>query len=432
MEFSNTAVVYEEVLLDIVSVLEWGWPAGPYFLHSLGSLVEALVIHEHVFLDPANYHTRTDLRAGNVTSTLFGSDFCQQLLKAKALETFPAHSLVDKQLKGFGRDYEMLNFVMDSTWSLATFSLAEPGREQSNLETLRDLSEVPEVFSGDYLIDTSLSTLGFVQLESPALLGALVKYGFSAADLKHVDGLNHRAKAFLDLSRNLGMNIYPPFAALPHQFGAVRASNTKARRVYEDLAGRIEARLVAAEDHPVGGDSYSRVPVAPLTQIVLASAKDSPRAFAEEICELRQKHREFRGYLTDFERAWTSAVTKQERIRLTNEMENAWKSLVERIERPSTRIVYQLWDILKKPTEILAAFGDKLTESGRKRYVMDRVAGLYDFWRELANGPVTQQNQLLLGRLFKCVADAPTWAFASQVAEKFNVTMTAGHSRLSL
>ncbi len=98
-------------------------------------------------------------------------------------------------------------------------------------------------------------------------------------------------------------------------------------------------------------------------------------------------------------------------------------ALVERIEKPSSRIIYTLWDLVKKPTEFLASFGDKLAETGRQRYVVDRVAGLHDFWRELARSPVQEESQSLLKRLFPDVAEPAVWNMASHAAEAFNMLM---------
>src|SRR5262249_7571109 len=45
----NSALVHEELLLDISMVLEHGKSVGPSFLHSFGTVAEAVVLHDRVF-----------------------------------------------------------------------------------------------------------------------------------------------------------------------------------------------------------------------------------------------------------------------------------------------------------------------------------------------------------------------------------------------
>lgn len=419
MKFTNTAIVYDETLMDIVSVLDYGWPAGPTFFHSFGSLIEAAVIHETVYFDPTNYSGRCDLSGDDLTSKLLASEFIQELLRAKALVPFPAWDDVEAYLTGIGRNYQAGEFLADSLWDLSTFSVAEPGGEKNELEIHLDLSNIPNVFSGEYLVEGRGE---LVRLEDPSLFRALLQYHFTVDDLRHIDSLNRRAKAYLDLGRNAGINVYPPLLALPHQVGAVKASNSRARRLYDDLSEKISSKLAATEDE-VGEGAYARVLIPPLSQIVLSKAKDSAKALAAEICELRHSNRNFRQYLTNFEDLWKNAETKQERLKMLLDYENAWKALVERIDKPSTRIIYQLWDFLKKPTDILATLGDKLTDAGRKRYVMDRVNGLYDFWRELANAPVANRNQELIAKLFPKIAESDVWDLAARLAENVHTSI---------
>ena len=124
MKFTNTAIVYDELLMDIVSVLEYGWPAGPTFFHSLGSLIEAAVIHETVFFDPINYFGRPDLSGDDITSKLLASEFIQELLKEKALVPFPNWNDVEPYLASIGNDYQAGEFLADNTMGFIHVSLS--------------------------------------------------------------------------------------------------------------------------------------------------------------------------------------------------------------------------------------------------------------------------------------------------------------------
>jgi len=385
VDFANCGYLYEETLTDITTVVEGGWPAGPSFFHSLGSLVEAVIIHEHVYFDALNY-SRHPRSGEDITSHILQSEFAKHLIADSAIEPFPVAEEVNKHLEAIGKEYSVMDFWEGSVWDpTATFTIAIPGRELNALQIALDLTQVPDVLSGHYLIDSpeypalggpvtgilensSRAVLYLLDkssgkptaIENAGVMRAVSELGFSPADIRHIDALNHRARAHVDLGRELGINIYPPLRALSHQFGGVRASNTEARRLYDDLESKFRQKLSVTEDTEVGSERYARVSIPPLVQIVLQKCGDNPRALGVEICHLRHSHREFRNYLTGFERAWKSATTRQERLKLRSEFGNAWETLSKGIDQPSTRLLYQLWDIIKKPTDLLQGMGDFL------------------------------------------------------------------------
>ena len=144
----------------------------------------------------------------------------------------------------------------------------------------------------------------------------------------------------------------------------------------------------------------------------------------EEIIELRYRHRGFRQYLTDYERKWDTASTRADRINLRNEFDNAWKTFVVSQEKPSTRIIYTLWDILKNPVKTLPAIGDKLRAKGHELSIIGRVRGLHDFWKELANSPIPQKNLELLSNLFPKLASDVEWQLSYDLANSVNTLLT--------
>jgi len=57
VDFTNQALIQDETLLGHFLVLEQG-PAGPTFLNTVNTLIEAVVIHDTVYFDP-DHHDRS-------------------------------------------------------------------------------------------------------------------------------------------------------------------------------------------------------------------------------------------------------------------------------------------------------------------------------------------------------------------------------------
>ena len=54
LEFINQSLLHDEVLVSVAQVIDGQSPAGPVFLHSLGTLIEAAVLYDKVYFDAAN------------------------------------------------------------------------------------------------------------------------------------------------------------------------------------------------------------------------------------------------------------------------------------------------------------------------------------------------------------------------------------------
>jgi hypothetical protein len=74
LSLANTALIHDEVLLDISRVLADGWPVGPSFFHSLGTLAEAVVIHDQVFFDPLRSYTKKSERKATINNLYSSRD----------------------------------------------------------------------------------------------------------------------------------------------------------------------------------------------------------------------------------------------------------------------------------------------------------------------------------------------------------------------
>jgi hypothetical protein len=58
---------------------------------------------------------------------------------------------------------------------------------------------------------------------------------------------------------------------------------------------------------------------------------------------------------------------------MKREFDSALKKIAEREDKQSTRFIYWIWDLVKEPSKILTAIGDKLVGTGRDEYVIGRA-----------------------------------------------------------
>jgi hypothetical protein len=138
--FVNSALIQEETLLNVFLVLEQGWPAGPLFLHALNSLIEATVLHEHVYFDPQETFDRTNLAPGSVTSLIRGSSIVQLLLRESAIELLPKSTALDQYFEAIGTEYRSGNFLADASWTPHAFMYGSPEDEPNRLQIYLDLT----------------------------------------------------------------------------------------------------------------------------------------------------------------------------------------------------------------------------------------------------------------------------------------------------
>ena len=420
IDFSNQALLQDEILLTISLVLEHNWPIGPSFIHAMNTLIEAVVIHDKVYFDPLQELRRAELPSNTVPGILKHSDFVQLLIHEAAIEPLPDHSVLDADLAFKGRDYRLRNFFAGAYWSLESFAYGGPEKEAERLELYLDLVRkaqpllrpremVPHRFRTELDGEEQIVVGG--EAVSRFLLGKILS--LTDEDLRILEGLNFRAKAHFDLARNLGLTFHPFYLALPHHLGAIRQNNSVAVRLYQELLTQFST---LSEEESIGHNGFGRTPVPALAEIVLHRCKDSAGALALELLNLRQEHRQFREYLTAYERAWNSATSKQERWRLRSEFDKAVKALIDKEKRPSTRLIYTLWDMLKSPSKILQEIGDKLVAKGQEEYIIGRVKGLHDFWKDLADSPTSDVMRRHFNRLFPKQADEYTWKLGQRLA----------------
>jgi hypothetical protein len=179
----------------------------------------------------------------------------------------------------------------------------------------------------------------------------------------------------------------------------------------------------------VGTTAFSRLEIPPLSQIVIARARGSVSALADELLALRERQARFRHYLSDYQRQWNGASTRRDRHRLKIEFDGAWQTLITAEDRPRPgkffRILGFVWDLGKalSPRGAINTVGDKVVVLGRDRSIIRRARGLHDFYSELASAPIVDSNRRLIADLFPSVADDAAWRSAAKLARAMNQSM---------
>jgi hypothetical protein len=193
--FANSSAVQEEALVTIALVLDHGWPAGPVFLHALNTVIEAVVLNEHIYFDPRR-RTGQSGHTGTIEEILESSDFLQLLMRDKALELFPEEHVIEERLAAVGTGYSYMNFIADACWTTDSFAYGSPQDEANRLRIYLELSaKGREILESP---DLAITHTGLVYDFDPKKL-RLARLAhdlqFNDQDIRMLEGLNRRARA---------------------------------------------------------------------------------------------------------------------------------------------------------------------------------------------------------------------------------------------
>jgi hypothetical protein len=420
--FRSSALIEQESLGQIVAVLEAGWPAGPTFFNALSTLTESLCLYDHVYFDPIRMHLGSDAPPG--ARMLQESPLVRLLVSEGALELFPDRPFIDAALAEEGRDYDYLDFLTDYVWTTNSAFWAEPDGERGRLQLYSEIvdSAYP-LLTHESLVPEVESSLVFGPESLMLLLGRQLR--LSNDDLIFLEGLNHHSRALFTLCRNLRIHLQPFYLSQPHHLGTLDQNNSRAVTLYRQLLEEIEKRdrsaaAVAGQTEAPEQSGFQRVSLPALVGQLLDRCVDQSNAIGPELLELRRRRARFRSYVREFDQRWSEARTKEQLWDLGKEWNAAITKMGEKQDRPSTRLIYIIWDILKDPVKMLQAVGDKLAARGREECIIRRVDGLHDFWRDLAKAPADKVTTANLARLFPKRLDDEVWDLAGKLADSLD------------
>lgn len=393
----NSSLIQDDLLMQMIQPLDMGYPIGPSFLHSLSTIVEAATLHDFNYFDPLVELTEVD--GDGLQGYVRHSDLTKQLISGGAIHPFPPRTDVDLYLKHRGADYEMIDLCTDVNWTPEGTSFTNV---ESEVTYIRSMAQLLEGYGG---IFRSKTLLDYDDLATIPDAQRLLEIGVPKKNLIHIEGQNHRLSALQHFSGLLRLNLYTNAASMPNQIGMIRRENSIAKVLYEKLTTELES----LDNDDVGSDGFAAIEIPELVRIVLRNARGDASAIAPEILALRYRHEALRGYLTAYDREWLNASSKRQRERLQIDFNNAWETFLKHERRPRDRLIYKLWGILKNPSNILGAVGDKLVESGRRLAITGQVRGLPAFWKDLLDAPVAQENFQLLSSFHLGVASEDVW-----------------------
>jgi len=421
IETFNSALIMEDLLWPIVAVIEGRQAPGPAFVYAFGSLSEAAILHEHLYVDPADMFKGSGPE--HLHGMLAGSPLIRRLFDTKTLERMPAQDDIERHLAMKGASYEFGHFLTDMNW--LPYSLS--GREVESVARTIAMADLcrqwPAVF-GREMVDDPSDMSGLMgpheglDLTDPVVIASAERLGFLRDDLDIIDGQRHKVWAYSDLASELSLNLYPVLAALPYMFANVGHINTKARLYYEKIRDSI-----TEYDNELKYTSFTHIPMSPLGQIVLDKAQGDRRGIVDALVDLRQKQTPFRQTLTQIDRDSSLDATRKEQHELERELNGALQTLVVGSKEPKTRLVYRVWDILK--TGPVSA-GDAAKRKGQELHVVGRIRGLHDFWNALMDSPVARKNRNLLGTTFGTIASEQVWAAGQRLGDSLEAVRPRG------
>lgn len=410
----NSALIQDEVLGELALVLNGMKPAGPNFLNCLGSVVEACVLHEGLFVLPAR-EFGARLAGQYLEDLLEQFDLVTFLVREDVFKPL-SHAELDGYLAGIGAEYNALRFIYDLKWTRKSMLMTGSDGElwHWSLEQLL-LDEAPELFEADECTDR----IGDVDVPIGEKAIDLVRRGFPVEDLVTLEGWNKQVRAWQKVAQLMCLNLYVVPSATVHQLGSLSAVNLKARAAYD----RIKAEVEALVDDRVGHAEFNSVAVPPLTSLAITQCNGDSAALPDVLVTMRYQYRGLRQYLTDFEQSWALAASRRERLKIQNAFEAAIKKLIERDTKPSDRLIYKIWDVVKSPTKILQTVGDKLVVRGREEAIVGQVKGLRPFWRAILDAPLQGQAELL-SSLVPRIAEKQVWDASRRLAERVARSLT--------
>jgi hypothetical protein len=407
---TNSALIQDELLVEIVLALRGEKPAGPEAFHAINNFIECCIIHEEIWINPVESLVGG---GGGIPETILNDPFLSLLRKEGVLGGCPNYNLVDKHFVNIGVSYDSITFITDLRWSMAAMLSTTSEDEQMFFQEKTSLlKNCPSIFEQRRLVEVGDSRAFHGQDAEWA-----IRNGYSVDDLLKIEAWNRSIDALTNFSNLLGLCLYVIPSATPHQVGAIKNRNRIARAAYE----RIATEFDKSQEVEIGDSSFlfGRFPA--LSALILKESRGDREALAESILENRRRFRQFREYLSEFEIKWGKAESRGDRIALQAELDNAINTVTKYARTPKDRIWYKVWDLVKKPSAILQSLGDILVKHGRDEAVIGQVRGLRAFWKESLKAPHDEHSQELFRQLMPRIAPSSIFASSKEMGETIDV-----------
>lgn len=419
----NSALLQDELILEVVAALEGQKPAGPDAVQSIIGLIEACVIHEEIWVN-----VMPDWAGGHIPEAYMGHPLIEGLLNEGVLRRPPPSDELDVRFSAVGAAFDMVDFIGDLRFTLEPFNVTGDAEATAYEVSALIVREVPQAFRQKWLTvpedlrgHQEIVRAGLAEPRGPEG-PALANLGFSEPNLVTIEGWNGQGRALSRYAGLLGLNLYVIPRAAPHILGSQANRNEIARKVYQHLSEEAEAKTATDIGH--SGFSYHRIP--PIAAAVLRQSTGSAADLVDAILTARHDFRAVRKYLSDFETRWATTTTVRERKALQEEIDAGLAAVAALSLAGKDRLLYRAWDLVKNPTKILQAVGDVLVARGRKEAAIGRVHGLKAFWNAALDAPPNDITGSNLRRLVPRMAEDRVWRAAQVFQRSFSEAVSRG------
>ncbi len=423
----NSALLQNELILEVVTVLEGQKPAGPDALHAIVGLIEACVIHEEIWVD-----LMADSRGGDIPSAYMDHPLIKGLMDQGVLRRPPTNDELNDCFSAVGAKFDMVDFIADFRSTLQPFTVIGASEATAYEMSAQIVREVPQAFRQEWLTTPDdqeayerTVRAGLNEPRGPEG-PALIKLGFSESELETIEGWNGQGRALSRYAGLLGLNLYITPRAAPHILGSQANRNEIARKVYQRLTNEAESKTAT----DIGQSAFSYHPIPPIVATVLGQSAGNPAELLDAILSARHKFRAVRKYLTDFETRWARTTTVRERKVLQDEIDAGLAAVAGLTLAGKDRLIYRVWDLVKDPTKILQTIGDVLVARGRKEAAIGRVQGLRAFWKATLDAPPGDITASNIRRLVPKMAEDQVWSAAQAFQRSFAEAMSRGEWRI--
>ena len=390
---TNTAIITDMALIEAMAFIEDG-VVTPSTLFAMNNLVQAVVLHDSVFLGMAGL-----VGAGYGQSCQVAELLGSEISGVPSVGQF--HEDIDQEV------YPQILHWVASERPIASLSVtAELDHLSVVLDYLRarkisditDKDSLTQAFGVKKAFGTPSAVIANQQLFESFEAEIAKKGGTSISpnDLLALRDLAWSAAAGYTLSRILHFNIY--HSLLERPFYASELTEPK---------GPLKLVSKAMEELSIENAYFDEIAVPPFLGLILSSRNFEPRFFWKMLLDARHKYRRLRKSVKEFHEAWHGAATVREQRDLLLIHNRAWKALLDKEEYLGReRILYVLVRALITTGKTAVT---EAIQFSQLKQAIGSVGGLVKLWKDMQDIVPSKDGRRVLGKHFQNLTTAAHW-----------------------
>jgi hypothetical protein len=369
--------------------------ASPQFLYSFNTFVETYVLHDHICI------SRIDANHLNLASPFFGNGrpLLSSLVKDRTL------AVLDEGSEHTSGDPAKVIWVRD---------LSKDENISSSGSWFQEyIGHVTEYVERDYIKYIARRyDIGKGTKWTPLLIA--VRGGQSIAVAYCMRDLNKFGVALTPYMQHTWLHPMLPVYAT-HVVGQSLAPPSCAMELYgrlADIHGISVERILRYQ-------GCRRMPVPPFTSILLGRCTSREKI----VPHLRQLRTEF-SCLRDTAREHQSRIRNAqslgEQCDIIDEFEEYWATFCRKMKKPSNRLAYRIWDVIKDETPLkwLTKSLDLLVEYDKEKTILNRYKGLTSVWQLTRQAPGISTQLRSMEKLFDLRLNSHDWDCYKKATEQ--------------